>query len=101
MTLLLVWSVHPNTYKQTYKVVALLQIIQRHVMKFFLILRAGALFTSGCMANQPVTDNQPGRSVNVTWKASCNSKYSNPSNGTYIFKVKLGEVGGCGSDNVK
>ena len=34
------------------------------------------------------------------WKASCNSDYSNPSKGTYIFHVKKGEVGGCDSDSV-
>ena len=36
----------------------------------------------------------------VEWKASCNSDYSNPSKGTYIFHVKKGEVGGCDSDSV-
>ena len=35
------------------------------------------------------------------WKASCNSDYSNPSKGTYIFNVKLGKRGGCSSDKVK
>jgi hypothetical protein len=35
------------------------------------------------------------------WQPSCNSKYSNPSPNTYIFKVKKGEVGGCKSDKIK
>ena len=36
-----------------------------------------------------------------TWKSSCNSDYSNPNKGTYIFHVKKGEVGGCPSDKLK
>ena len=35
-----------------------------------------------------------------TWKASCNTYYSNSGN-DFIFNVKLGEIGGCGSDKVK
>ena len=35
----------------------------------------------------------------LEWRASCNSEYSNPSDGTYIFLVKKGEVGGCPNDS--
>ena len=35
----------------------------------------------------------------LEWRASCNSEYSNPSDGTYIFHVKKGEVGGCLNDS--
>ena len=58
-------------------------------MKHLLILSTVAVLASGCMASAD------------TWKASCGSDYSNPSDGTYIFNVKLGEVGGCESDKVK
>ena len=51
--------------------------------------------TAGCVT--PTNTAAP----NFTWKASCGSDYSNPSDGTYIFNVKLGEVGGCESDKVK
>ena len=40
-------------------------------------------------------------SFEVNWKSSCGSDFSNPENGTYIFTVKKGEVGGCPSDSNK
>ena len=58
-------------------------------MKHLLILSTVAILASGCMASA------------YTWTASCNSNYSNPSNSTYIFDVKLGERGGCPSDKLK
>ena len=58
-------------------------------MKHLFILGTAIVLVAGCMA-----------SAN-TWKSSCNSDYSNPNTGTYIFHVKKGEVGGCPSDKLK
>ena len=58
-------------------------------MKYLFIVGTAIVLATGCMASAD------------TWRASCNSDYSNPNKGTYIFHVKKGEVGGCPSDKLK
>ena len=57
-------------------------------MKHLFILGSAIVLATGCMASAD------------TWRASCNSDYSNPNKGTYIFHVKQGEVGPCPSDKI-
>ena len=65
----------------------------RYKIKNLLILSTAALLATVCMANA-------GNLRSNTWRASCNTYYSNSGN-DFIFKVKLGEIGGCRSDKVK
>jgi hypothetical protein len=65
----------------------------RYKIKNLLILSTATLLATVCMANA-------GNLRSNTWRASCNTYYSNSGN-DFIFKVKLGEIGGCRSDKVK
>ena len=58
-------------------------------MKHLFILGTAIVLATGCITSAD------------TWKSSCKSDCSNPSNNTYIFNVKKGEVGGCPSDKLK
>ena len=76
-------------------------------MKNYIALLIGFILLTGCAAYSMTLKDRDGNLVGQTqtysdWRASCGTTdYTKPRKDKYIFIVKKGKVGPCGSDKVK